>query len=159
MTQDSARENTQDSVMAGLTLSLSGRLDPDEVKQIHGELRAFNERFTAPYDLREIMITVRDDDGALMAGLTGYTNWDWLYVDYLWVHDSRRGDGLGARLLAAAEAEAETRGCRWSRLYTYDFQAPGFYRKQGYEVWAEMEGYPPGHTQIWLRKVLRPVAE
>ncbi|TWA68251.1 acetyltransferase (GNAT) family protein [Azospirillum brasilense] len=154
MTQDSAQTGAQDSMMAGLTLSLSGRLDPDEVKQIHRELRAFNERFTAPYDLRDLQVTVRDGDGALMAGLTGYTNWEWLYVDYLWVHDSRRGGRLGARLLAAAEAEAVKRGCRWSRLYTYDFQAPGFYRKQGYEVWAEMEGYPPGHTQIWLRKAL-----
>ena len=155
MIQDGAHK----SIAGDLTLSLSGRFDPDEVKQIHSGLRAFNERFTAPYDLQDIVATVRDGAGALMAGLTGYTNWEWLYVDYLWVHDSLRGSGLGARLLAAAEEEAVRRGCRWSRLYTYDFQAPGFYRKQGYEVWAEMEGYPPGHRQIWFRKSLRPGAE
>ena len=145
---------TDDTAAAPVTLSLAGRLDPEEVKRIHGELRRFNEQFTKPYDLTELQVTACDSDGTLLGGLTGYTNWEWLYVDYLWVHESQRRTGLGSRLMAAAEEEAVRRGCRWSRLYTYDFQAPGFYRKQGYEVWAEMAGYPPGHTQIWFRKDL-----
>lgn len=144
----------ESTVAAPVTLSLADTLDLAEVKRIHGELRRFNEQFTKPYDLRDLCVTARDADGTLLGGLTGYTNWEWLYVDYLWVHESQRGTGLGSRLMAAAEEEARRRDCRWSRLYTYDFQAPGFYKKLGYEVWAELEGYPPGHTQIWLRKAL-----
>ncbi|ALG72086.1 GCN5 family acetyltransferase [Azospirillum thiophilum] len=118
-------------------------------------MRAYNEASLGrAYDRRDLVAAARAPDGTLKGGLVGYTNWDWLYVDLLWVDESTRGSGLGGRLLDAAEAEARARGCRWSRLYTYDFQAPGFYPKQGYEVWAEMEGYPPGHRQIWFRKAL-----
>ncbi len=138
----------------GTTLSLADRLDPAEAGLLHDGLRAYNERFAGPYDRRDLMVTARDAGGTLIGGLTGLTNWEWLYVDYLWIRDDHRRGGLGSRLLKAAEAEAVRRGCRWSRLYTYDFQAPGFYPRQGYEVWAELDGYPPGHRQIWFRKSL-----
>lgn len=134
--------------------SLTDRLDPADVRQLYDGLRAYNERHAGPHGGKDLMITARDTDGTLLGGLTGCTNWEWLYVDYLWVRDGRRGGGLGARLLTLAEEEAVRRGCRWSRLYTYDFQAPEFYRKQGYAVWAELDGYPPGHRQIWMRKDL-----
>lgn len=137
-----------------LTLSLADRLDPAEVALIHDGLRRFNEVHSGPYDRKDLLITARTPDGALAGGLTGLTNWQWLYVDYLWVAEGARGTGLGSRLMRAAEDEAVRRGCRWSRLYTYDFQAPGFYAKHGYEQWGVLEDYPPGHRQIWFRKAL-----
>ena len=100
------------------------------------------------------MVTARAPDGTLLGGMTGFTQWQWLYVDYLWVAEDGRRGGLGSRLLRAAEEEAVRRGCGWSRLNTYDFQAPGFYAKHGYEQCGVMEGYPPGHRLIWLRKTL-----
>jgi len=137
-----------------LTLSLSDTLDPAEVRHLHDGLRRYNEPHSGPYDRRDLLITARSPDGALAGGLTGLTNWQWLYVDYLWVAEDARGSGVGTRLLRAAEEEGLRRGCRWSRLYTYDFQAPGFYAKHGYEQWAVLEDYPPGHQQIWFRKAL-----
>ncbi|WP_431859009.1 GNAT family N-acetyltransferase [Azospirillum sp.] len=137
-----------------LTISLSGELDPVEVARIHDSLRRFNEPHSGPYDRHDLLVTARTAEGALAGGLTGLTQWQWLYVDYLWVDERWRGSGLGARLMRAAEQEAAKRGCRWSRLYTYDFQAPGFYAKLGYEQWGVLEDFPPGHRQIWLRKAL-----
>jgi GNAT superfamily N-acetyltransferase len=137
-----------------LTVSLAGHLDPAEVARIHESLRRFNEPHSGPYDRHDLLVTARAADGTLAAGLTGLTQWQWLYVDYLWVDERWRGSGLGSRLMRCAEDEAVRRGCRWSRLYTYDFQAPGFYAKRGYEQWGVLEDYPPGHRQIWLRKAL-----
>ena len=57
-------------------------------------------------------------------------------------------------MLAAAEAEALRRGCRGARLFTYSFQARGFYEKHGYTVFGVLDDFPPGHSQIWLRKTL-----
>lgn len=136
-------------------IAIADRLADDDAKLIFDGLKRYNRQQTErPYDRRDLIVTAKDESGTLLGGLVGYTNWDWLYVDLLWADDGQRHAGLGSRLMRAAEEEAVRRGCRWSRLYTYDFQAPGFYRKLGYEVWAELEGYPPGHTQIWLRKAL-----
>lgn len=141
-----------------VSVTLSDHLDPDAALRLHNGLRAHNEQFTRPYDARDLMVVARDAGGGMLGGLAGYTNWEWLYVDHLWVHTDARRLRLGSRLMDAAEQEAVRRGCRWSRLYTYDFQAPDFYTKRGYEVWATLEGYPPGHAQIWMRKALARAA-
>ncbi|MFR9795955.1 GNAT family N-acetyltransferase [Streptomyces sp. MS06] len=96
-----------------------------------------------------------DESGGLAAGLVGHTWATWLHVTYLWVDAPHRGAGLGSRLLARAERLArEDRGCAAARLETWDFQAPGFYRKQGYEVVGTVPGYPPGVTEYTLTKRL-----
>jgi GNAT superfamily N-acetyltransferase len=102
----------------------------------------------------DISIFVRDADGELRGGLYGWTWSGWLEVNLLWVRADERGHGLGSRLLAAAEAEALARGCHTSILDTHSFQAPDFYRKHGYEVWANLDGYPTGHSKIYFRKRL-----
>ncbi|MBT3074408.1 MULTISPECIES: N-acetyltransferase [Streptomyces] len=96
-----------------------------------------------------------DREGALAGGLTGRTWAYWLHVDLLWVDARHRGSGLGSRLLAEAERTAHTeRACTRSRLETWDFQAPEFYRKHGYEEIGRVEDYPPGVTEFILTKRL-----
>jgi ribosomal protein S18 acetylase RimI-like enzyme len=94
-----------------------------------------------------------DAAGELAGGLVGHTWTTWLHVTYLWVDNRHRGAGLGTRLLDRAEHIArETRGCTASRLETWDFQAPEFYKKQGYEVVCVIPDYPPGITEYTLTK-------
>ena len=57
--------------------------------------------------------------------------------------EALRGQGLGSRLLLAAEDLAVSRGCRGSCLGTFDFQARTFYERHGYAVFAELLGFPP----------------
>ncbi|MFJ1732182.1 GNAT family N-acetyltransferase [Streptomyces sp. NPDC088254] len=94
-------------------------------------------------------------DGALAGGAVGHTWTTWLHVAHLWVDARHRGFGLGSALLKEAERVArEERGCRRARLETWDFQAPGFYRRRGYEVVCVIEDYPPGVTEYTLTKRL-----
>ncbi|MEU1460249.1 N-acetyltransferase [Streptomyces sp. NPDC005727] len=96
-----------------------------------------------------------DESGDLAAGLVGHTWATWLHVTYLWVDTRHRGAGLGSRLLSRAEHIARTdRACATARLETWDFQAPGFYRKQGYDVVCVIPDYPPGLTEYTLTKRL-----
>ncbi|WTW92274.1 GNAT family N-acetyltransferase [Streptomycetaceae bacterium NBC_01309] len=97
-----------------------------------------------------------DEDGTVLGGLTGKVWGRWLHVDLLWVHADRRGKGLGADLLARAEEIARTEhGCGHARLETWDFQAPDFYRRQGYTLVGEVPDYPPGVTEFIFAKALR----
>ena len=50
-------------------------------------------------------------------------------------------------------ARAFERGCHSAWVETFSFQAPGFYRKLGYEPFGELD-YPPGHKRIFLHKRL-----
>ncbi|AZM53714.1 N-acetyltransferase [Streptomyces sp. WAC 01529] len=96
-----------------------------------------------------------DAAGGLAAGLAAHTWARWLHVDLLWVDDRHRGAGLGSRLLAEAERVArEERGCLNSRVETWDFQAPGFYRNQGYDLVCVIPDYPEGVKEFTLTKRL-----
>ena len=46
------------------------------------------------------------------------------------------------------------RRCVGSQLGTFDFQAKTFYERNGYTVFATLEGFPPGHTHFQLQKCL-----
>jgi GNAT superfamily N-acetyltransferase len=92
--------------------------------------------------------------GEWLGGLMGELWGGWLYVRILWVASSARGCGNGTRLLQAAEEYAVERGCFAATLETTSFQARPFYEKLGYEVFAALEDYPPGHTKYYLRKQL-----
>ena len=97
-----------------------------------------------------------DDAGAVAGGLVGHTWATWLHVMYLWVDGRHRGAGLGSQLLAQAERVArDERGCASVRLETWDFQAPEFYQKQGYDVVCVIPDYPPGITEYTLVNRLR----
>src|SRR4029453_19464389 len=77
--------------------------------------------------------------------------WTWggcLYVRTLWGREDFRRQGLGRRLMAAAEREARRRGCGRAMLETLEFQAPEFYAKLGYRVTDELEGYPNAATRL-----------
>ena len=97
---------------------------------------------------------LEESTGQLAGGLTGRTWARWLHVDLLWVDERHRGGRLGTRILAEAERLARERGCARARLETWDFQAPGFYRKQGYEIAGQVADYPPGVSEFILVKSL-----
>ncbi len=96
-----------------------------------------------------------ETDGELLGGLDAHVWARWLHVDFLWVDARHRGTGLGTRLLADAERIArEEYDCQGSRLCTWDFQAPDFYRKFGYTIVCTVPDYPPGITEYTLTKSL-----
>ncbi len=65
-----------------------------------------------------------------------------------------RGQSYGQRLLALAEEEARKRGAEYAYLDTLSFQAPEFYKKQGYEIFGTLEDFPKGHQRYFMTKAL-----
>src|SRR5690349_10532337 len=103
-----------------------------DIAFVEARLDEFNIATTGYNDYRPLAVFVRDGAGAMVAGLTGFTWGGTLRIGYLWVRDDLRGQGHGARMMRAAEAEARARGCRQATLDTHSFQALDFYLKLGY---------------------------
>jgi GNAT superfamily N-acetyltransferase len=115
-------------------------------------LRAIRARGGAAEEPLDVYALEGDE---LAGGLTGATWAGWLRVELLWVHPDRRGEGLGARLLAEAERIArDDRGCVGARLETWGFQARPFYEAHGYVVFGVLDDFPPGETEYHLAKRL-----
>lgn len=123
-------------------------------KEVGEGLKQFNENAAGPYNLQHVHLAMRADDGSLIAGLVGLCYWNMLSVDLLWVAPEHRRSGCGGALLKRAEQIAAERGCDVVYLATYSFQAPGFYRKQGYAASGVLENAPAGFSMTWFSKHL-----
>ena len=139
-------------------LSFELRVDddpsPEDVAALNEQLYRHNAAITGCDNGRWLTVLARVEGGRIVAGLHGWTWGATGFVETLWIHEDLRSRGLGARLLAMAEAEAARRGCREMQLSTHSYQAPGFYRHLGYEVIGELPGWPHQTTRIFLRKRL-----
>jgi len=127
---------------------------PGQVQYLEDRLYEFNSRATGITDGEWLAIFVRDDTGRIVAGLCGSTWGGWCEIRQFWVEESRRGEGLGSALLAAAEREARRRGCARILLMTFSFQAPAFYARHGFTTVTAVDGYPRGHRNILMTKSL-----
>ena len=80
--------------------------------------------------------------------------WEWLYIDLLWVREDLRGHGHGRQLMIRMEDAARQHGAKNVYLDTFSFQAPDFYKKLGYQVFGELQDFPPGQQRYFFRKQL-----
>ena len=140
-------------------MKLYDTADAELRRQIQEAIREFNNQISPAHrDARAgkqaLDVFLHNENGQLAGGLKADTYWDWLDIDYLWLHEAYRQQGLGSKLLQTAEKEARRRGCRRAVLSTFSYQARDFYEKQGYRVTGSLDDYPPGESFYWVVKEL-----
>lgn len=123
-------------------------------KAIQDALVAFNRSKTTLRDYRDVAVLIRDEAGATIGGLSGYTSYRWMFIELLFVPEHLRGQNIGTKLMAQAEAHARSLGLVGIWLDTFSFQARPFYEKLGYSVFGTIDNYPPGGARYFLSKTL-----
>lgn len=136
----------------------------EDLEEIKNSLRSFNRDFIPQPTLRELGVFVEDENGKKQAGIVAETVGNWMYIQMLWVDESLRGKDVGTQLITEAEEEAKARGCRYSLVDTFSFQARPFYERMGYHMQMALEDYipdtrapedaPATHTRFFLTKIL-----
>jgi GNAT superfamily N-acetyltransferase len=122
---------------------------------IRDGLGAYNFEKAGYRDQRPLAILVSDPEtGDVVGGLLGGTSFGLLRIDRFFLPESLRKQGLGTKIINAAEEEGVRRGCTRALLTTLSFQAPDFYKRQGWEVLAELEGIPPAPSRFLMTKKL-----
>jgi GNAT superfamily N-acetyltransferase len=119
----------------------------------HG-IHNYNEELAGDNHFQRLCFVLQTPDQEILGGVFAATYWGWLYVELLWIQAELRGQGYGHRLLTMAEQEARRRGAQHAYLDTFSFQAPDFYKQHGYQVFGELEDFPPGHRRYFLTKNL-----
>ena len=123
--------------------------------QIIGNLiRTYNRSKREAAESEPLNLYIEDENGQLMAGLVAETFGNWLEIEYLFVKENLRGQGIGSQLLQKAESEAKKRNCRYAFVNTYQFQAPAFYKKHGYKEVLTLKDYPYTGQRHYYQKDL-----
>ena len=133
------------------------RLDNTESQksqEIGNLIRSYNRSKREAAESEPLNLYVEDDSGQLMAGLVAETFGNWLEIEYLFVKEDLRGQGIGSQLLKQAESEAKKRNCRFAFVNTYQFQAPAFYQKHGYKEVFTLKDYPYTGQRHYYQKDL-----
>lgn len=124
-----------------------------DIAALSSAVTQFGRSEAAGGDPRPIACFLRED-GEIIAGACGRTEFNRLFVDYLWVADGMRGRGLGTEALLCVERAASERGVRDSLIETLSDRTVNLYQRLGYREVASIEGYVGRFTKHILIKDL-----
>ena len=128
--------------------------ESQKAQEIGDLIRSYNRSKREKAESEPLNLYVEDDKGELMAGLVAEIFGNWIEIEYLFVKEEFRGQGIGSQLLQQAESEAKKRNCRYVFVNTYHFQAPNFYQKQGYKEVFNLKDYPYTGQRHYYQKDL-----
>jgi ribosomal protein S18 acetylase RimI-like enzyme len=137
-----------------LRIELTQSPTEEQRQAILQPLIEYNDAQTGGSKSEPFALMVKDQNGEILGGLYGRMIFRWMFIELLSVPEQGRGQGIGSKLMAQAEALAKEKNCYGLWLDTFDFQAPEFYRKLGFSQFGEIVDYPPGHKRHYFQKRL-----
>ena len=129
-------------------------IESKRTQELANLIRAYNRSNREPSKSEPLNIYLEDEQGNLVAGMVAETFGNWLEIEYLYVSDDLRGHGIGSKILKMAERESKERGCKYSFVDTFNFQAPKFYKKHGYKEVFALKNYPYTGERYYYTKEL-----
>ena len=129
-------------------------IESKRTQELANLVRAYNRSNREPSKSEPLNICLEDELGNLVAGMVAETFGNWLEIEYLYVSDDLRGQGIGSKILETAENESRNRGCKYSFVDTFNFQAPKFYKKHGYKEVFALKKYPYTGERYYYTKEL-----
>lgn len=134
-----------------MTVTIAAADDHGEVAQTAlAMLNTHAEEACHPFVRYPVSLVATTD--ADVGWLSGHILHDWLYTKYLAVAPRARGAGIGAALMARAEAHARDHGAVGAVVDTYAFQAVRFYLRAGYCETMRLEHADPARTRVFFEK-------
>ena len=139
-----------------LTMTYTLNMEPtdEDIASIRNELRKYNTPFLQAVRDQELTVSFSDEQQQQKGGIVGRVRGNWLLINFLWVDDMYRGQGVGSQLLKEIEQQAVKMGCHSVMLDTLSFQARPFYERHGYQCQMSLDNYPVDGQLHFLTKSL-----
>jgi GNAT superfamily N-acetyltransferase len=112
---------------------------------------SYGRSLAAGGNAKPIACLVRNEQ-AIVAGASGRTEFNRLFVGYLWVAENLRAKGIGSKVLLELEHAAIGRGCADSLLETLSASAAELYARLGYRHLAQVPGFVGPFTKHVMLK-------
>ncbi len=129
---------------ATLRWEVTDRPDAGDLDVVDAGLNLHNIAAADLDAVRPLASFARAADGTVVGGLRARQWGAAVEVQQIWVDETRRRQGVGARLMQMLEQAAVDRGAQVIFLDTFTFQAPAFYLRCGFEEAARIDGFPDG---------------
>ena len=129
----------------------------EELAEIYKDFDAIRIKNGVPVVKQERHeFTYIDDDGKIIGIATGLTDQRYFFLTDLWVDEKYRGTGIGGELLAMLEDKVRANGIAYIWTWTAEYEAPEFYKKQGYAEFATLPEFfvKNGYGRVGLVKKL-----
>lgn len=138
-----------------LNFEICENMDTEKSLAIEEGLNAFNDLMTGINDRKPLSVLIKSTKtGEVLGGMQGRSSLGLLFIDLFFLPPELRKMGLGTDILNRFENEGRRRGCTAAFLYTISFQAPDFYKKNGWEEFGRIDCEPEGTSRIFMRKSL-----
>jgi GNAT superfamily N-acetyltransferase len=121
----------------------------DDIARVAEGVLAHGRALALGGDPQPIACLVRED-GRLIAGGAGRTEFNRLFITSLWVEAPYRGQGIGTKIIQRMESEALRAGCTSAAIETLDDRVALLYKRLGYEAVATL----PQHVGPFTRHIL-----
>ena len=82
-------------------------IESEKTQELANLIRAYNRSKREPSKSEPLNIYLEDEQGNLKAGMVAETFGNWLEIEYLYVSDDLRGQGIGSKILKMAERESK----------------------------------------------------
>lgn len=133
---------------------ITSNLAQSEYELISHSVTEHGRMFASDGNAQPIACLVRRN-GKIIGGAMGRTEYDRLFVNYLWVREDERLNGAGSSILIALEKAALGRDCKDALIEAVLDDVARFYLKQGYEHLAKVPNYVGSFTKHILVKSLK----
>jgi GNAT superfamily N-acetyltransferase len=139
--------------MAMIKITATQQTDPEfEAFLLDGIVKNDQQHLDLPDEDFDLTLILTDAAGQRCGGVSAETYYGWMRIKLLFVPSRLRGQGIGARLLAMAEAEALRLDCVGVWLDTFSFQAPAYYQARGYVQFGCIADYPGTAQRCFMQK-------
>ena len=132
----SKKKDYQEIIKTGIRKFNNEKHPENSVFQVYRE-KGYND----PFGFSKIF------NNEIIGGIIAYRKMQWLDIDILFVDENFRNRKIGSQLINKAAEYCKAYDLVGMHLYTLDFQAKGFYEKQGFELIAEIKDWPKGITR------------
>ena len=108
-------------------------LDKNELNFMVNQFEKYGSKFEVEVNYHDYHF-ISKENNKIIGILKGYFYYDEGKITKLIVSEDHRGKGVGTSLMMKAEEYLRSQNLRFMSLSTYDFQAPEFYKKLGFNI-------------------------